>query len=97
MTTPGWQPDHDAVNALYTALFGDCLDAGDDLAVYRELTRRIATVEAALELARTRRCVILAWWSRARWSYQQIAERVGDLSAARVGVLVARGKQALTK
>ncbi len=97
MTTPGCQPDPEAVNTLYTLLFGTAVDAGDELAVYRELTRRIATVEAALELARTKRCVILAWWSRARWSYQQIAERVGDLSAARVGVLVARGKQALTK
>lgn len=97
MTTPGCHPDPKAVNDLYTLLFASAVDAGDELAVYRELTRRIATVEAALELARTKRCVILAWWSRARWSYQQIAERVGDLSAARVGVLVARGKAALTK
>lgn len=82
------------VQALAAQLFPPSLTDGEDLiAWYAALTDRIALVEAALDVARTRRDMVVAHLHDTfGQSYAAIAASTGGLSATRASQLAARGR-----
>jgi DNA-directed RNA polymerase specialized sigma24 family protein len=76
MTTP--EIDADETSRVYNLLFHDDMAAPDMTDWYDELNRRLASVDAACELARRQRAVIIAYLHDERGlTYAEIAKRGG--------------------
>lgn len=88
------EPDPAAVEALAAQLFPPELLDGDDLvAWYAALTDRVALVEAALEVGRTRRAQVVAHLHDTfGQSYAEIAASQEGLSPQRASQLAAKGR-----
>ena len=90
-------PDSAVVERVYAALFGDAL-AVDDLEVwYRELTERLAVLDAVAAAARLQRAQVVAHLHDTfGLTYSKIAERLAPLDRSRAAQLAAKGRPHIT-
>ena len=90
-------PDPAVVARLYAELFGDAL-AVDDLEVwYRELTDRLAVLNAVADAARLQRAQVVAHLHDTfGLTYAKIAERLAPLDKSRAAQLAAKGRPHIT-
>lgn len=97
MTAPATTtaPEPALVTAVYNLVFGGALDTNDLVVWHDELTRRIAVAEAALDMARRQRAMVVAHLHDTfGMQYADIAAAAKDpLSPQRAGQLAAKGRQ----